>query len=123
MLAERLQLESEEERPHERPGHFSAVVKPRRARRAQWVFGSWHEHELSLRRRALEQLVRAARISERHALRDDRVDLALTEQPEQRAEVLAEPLRVAGRSEEHTSELQSLTNLVCRLLLEKKKKK
>src|SRR5262249_6116283 len=28
-----------------------------------------------------------------------------------------------GRSEEHTSELQSLTNLVCRLLLEKKKTK
>src|SRR5437016_8413629 len=31
--------------------------------------------------------------------------------------------RVQERSEEHTSELQSLTNLVCRLLLEKKKKK
>src|SRR5437016_11828357 len=30
--------------------------------------------------------------------------------------------RHAGRSEEHTSELQSLTNLVCRLLLEKKNK-
>src|SRR5438093_5553873 len=30
---------------------------------------------------------------------------------------------VLGRSEEHTSELQSLTNLVCRLLLEKKNKK
>src|SRR5262249_62421411 len=29
--------------------------------------------------------------------------------------------RPAARSEEHTSELQSLTNLVCRLLLEKKK--
>src|SRR5437016_7798878 len=28
----------------------------------------------------------------------------------------------AERSEEHTSELQSLTNLVCRLLLEKKKR-
>src|SRR5437016_10246062 len=28
-----------------------------------------------------------------------------------------------ARSEEHTSELQSLTNLVCRLLLEKKKQK
>src|SRR5438093_8091559 len=28
--------------------------------------------------------------------------------------------RPARRSEEHTSELQSLTNLVCRLLLEKK---
>src|SRR5438093_12940040 len=32
------------------------------------------------------------------------------------------PVQVhVGRSEEHTSELQSLTNLVCRLLLEKKK--
>src|ERR1019366_10686928 len=30
---------------------------------------------------------------------------------------------LAQRSEEHTSELQLLTNLVCRLLLEKKKKK
>src|SRR5438270_2278003 len=29
---------------------------------------------------------------------------------------------VAERSEEHTSELQSQSNLVCRLLLEKKKK-
>src|SRR5256885_9145929 len=35
-----------------------------------------------------------------------------------------EPLvmRFDGRSEEHTSELQSPCNLVCRLLLEKKKK-
>src|SRR5438093_6578230 len=32
------------------------------------------------------------------------------------------PRRRSRRSEEHTSELQSLTNLVCRLLLEKKKK-
>src|SRR2546427_8416870 len=31
--------------------------------------------------------------------------------------------RLAPRSEEHTSELQSQSNLVCRLLLEKKKKK
>src|SRR5256885_4943374 len=30
--------------------------------------------------------------------------------------------RLMGRSEEHTSELQSPCNLVCRLLLEKKKK-
>src|SRR5438067_11750231 len=34
--------------------------------------------------------------------------------------VLAAPVR--GRSEEHTSELQSRFDLVCRLLLEKKKK-
>src|SRR5437016_11969061 len=31
-------------------------------------------------------------------------------------------LYVLNRSEEHTSELQSLTSLVCRLLLEKKKR-
>src|SRR2546425_4098894 len=31
--------------------------------------------------------------------------------------------RGAGRSEEHTSELQSLAYLVCRLLLEKKKQR
>src|SRR5438046_8180863 len=31
------------------------------------------------------------------------------------------PAETPERSEEHTSELQSLTNLVCRLLLEKKK--
>src|SRR5438046_4754394 len=33
------------------------------------------------------------------------------------------PQSLEGRSEEHTSELQSLTNLVCRLLLEKKKER
>src|SRR5438093_7882692 len=32
-------------------------------------------------------------------------------------------VELRARSEEHTSELQSLTNLVCRLLLEKKKNK
>src|SRR5262249_60934952 len=36
---------------------------------------------------------------------------------------LARALAIEPRSEEHTSELQSLTNLVCRLLLEKKKNK
>src|SRR5688572_31268384 len=33
------------------------------------------------------------------------------------------PVQVHHRSEEHTSELQSQSNLVCRLLLEKKKTK
>src|SRR5690242_20805759 len=32
------------------------------------------------------------------------------------------PIPLSNRSEEHTSELQSHVNLVCRLLLEKKKK-
>src|SRR5688572_20192600 len=36
---------------------------------------------------------------------------------------LVESIRWLYRSEEHTSELQSQSNLVCRLLLEKKKKK
>src|SRR5205823_14146682 len=41
-----------------------------------------------------------------------------------RGELVGAELRVIGRrSEEHTSELQSLAYLVCRLLLEKKKKK
>src|SRR5256885_12973148 len=35
---------------------------------------------------------------------------------------LADRARTHSRSEEHTSELQSPCNLVCRLLLEKKKK-
>src|SRR5256885_12395715 len=38
------------------------------------------------------------------------------------ARILAPPTKLALRSEEHTSELQSPCNLVCRLLLEKKKK-
>src|SRR2546427_12792757 len=40
-----------------------------------------------------------------------------------REPLLAAIKRGAPRSEEHTSELQSQSNLVCRLLLEKKKKK
>src|SRR5688572_32019495 len=49
--------------------------------------------------------------------------------PPQRVDVVDEQDRVADddprehRSEEHTSELQSQSNLVCRLLLEKKKTK
>src|SRR5438270_7173477 len=58
-----------------------------------------------------------------------------TVQHEERAKALSAKLNIqvgtdnaaaakdADRSEEHTSELQSQSNLVCRLLLEKKKKK
>src|SRR2546429_6730748 len=42
--------------------------------------------------------------------------------PPDRARKTVEPLAVEFRSEEHTSELQSRLHLVCRLLLEKKKK-
>src|SRR2546426_5213925 len=44
-------------------------------------------------------------------------------EPARRLRALADPSRLEPqRSEEHTSELQSPCNLVCRLLLEKKKK-
>src|SRR2546427_8625536 len=43
-------------------------------------------------------------------------------QRELRAHTLGTTFRALARSEEHTSELQSQSNLVCRLLLEKKKK-
>src|SRR5690606_42013635 len=52
----------------------------------------------------------------------EQAELALREQVAGEVAVLV-GVRGAGRSEEHTSELQSRENLVCRLLLEKKKKK
>src|SRR5256885_12331791 len=48
------------------------------------------------------------------------VEPPLTEYPGGHAAACHHPL---NRSEEHTSELQSPCNLVCRLLLEKKKKR
>src|SRR5438094_6151043 len=42
---------------------------------------------------------------------------------EAKAEFAERPQPVSARSEEHTSELQSPYDLVCRLLLEKKKEK
>src|SRR5688572_31793393 len=54
-------------------------------------------------------------------LRHPRLDLPRA-RPEGRADHAGDRCRHV-RSEEHTSELQSQSNLVCRLLLEKKKKK
>src|SRR5688572_31592868 len=48
---------------------------------------------------------------------------APTAMPKVRPERNGIAVGAATRSEEHTSELQSQSNLVCRLLLEKKKKK
>src|SRR5438046_1955825 len=50
---------------------------------------------------------------------DKHIDEALAPYQEQ-CQALQQIPGVSRRSEEHTSELQSLTNLVCRLLLEKK---
>src|SRR3989441_1916982 len=55
----------------------------------------------------------------RHGLRSRRAAERWSYRPAGRSRRAALP---GGRSEEHTSELQSLAYLVCRLLLEKKKK-
>src|SRR2546430_12092860 len=58
--------------------------------------------------------------AEHHARRGDEQDDDERRRPHQPPRRRPEALR--ERSEEHTSELQSQSNLVCRLLLEKKKK-
>src|SRR2546426_9191464 len=60
------------------------------------------------------------------SLRDERGDRAPVVAPHARTEAIEDAgdprvHAVRARSEEHTSELQSPCNLVCRLLLEKKK--
>src|SRR5437016_10999362 len=50
---------------------------------------------------------------------DDFAGLQYTDEQKARIDQIHQDMK--SRSEEHTSELQSLTNLVCRLLLEKKK--
>src|SRR5690348_17996969 len=68
-----------------------------------------------------EMLV-AGQLFEDRARGRDRVRAEEERQPGQ-ARRRDEPERERLRSEEHTSELQSPVHLVCRLLLEKKKKK
>src|SRR5262249_57821918 len=63
------------------------------------------DRSCSMRGGSLPQARRAVRVILDHLGPDDAIQLFAFD-----------------RSEEHTSELQSLTNLVCRLLLEKKKK-
>src|SRR2546426_9097793 len=51
----------------------------------------------------------------------DRAEVVLSALPHGISGRYVQEARAVGRSEEHTSELQSPCNLVCRLLLEKKK--
>src|SRR5438046_6977667 len=74
------------------------------------LFPTRRSSDLGLRLARLVHNARAAR----------RRDVAL--QLDHERVVPRDVQRLERRSEEHTSELQSLTNLVCRLLLEKKKK-
>src|SRR3712207_9293535 len=54
---------------------------------------------------------------------DDEAPAAVDPVQQRRPGVGCEPTDLVGRSEEHTSELQSRQYLVCRLLLEKKNRK
>src|SRR5687767_15626400 len=72
---------------------------------------------LQLQQQKLEQQVVKLDTQARQALAGGREDLART------ALERKQFAQTELRSEEHTSELQSLAYLVCRLLLEKKKKK
>src|SRR5437899_9303697 len=75
------------------------------------LFRSFIHREKAHRRAILRRHIRNRRaISERKRCRAFAV-------------ILDEGAASLSRSEEHTSELQSLRHLVCRLLLEKKKKK
>src|SRR2546430_6856104 len=56
------------------------------------------------------------------AQQDTRTEDRVRVERRESAEQGLQPVGMGVRSEEHTSELQSQSNLVCRLLLEKKKK-
>src|SRR2546430_5957821 len=76
------------------------------------------------RARPRRDRVRARRRRDRVV--DDQVDghaYAPPMQPGRPEQGFEDPVLGGLRSEEHTSELQSQSNLVCRLLLEKKKKR
>src|SRR2546427_5653362 len=98
--------------------------------------GRWSTEEspagvLRIDRRALcrgqiEQIdLRHARLRNPQRLSGTEHEPVDPDRAEQRLEVIfrgaPDPAHVPPRSEEHTSELQSQSNLVCRLLLEKKK--
>src|SRR5438034_7652666 len=96
--------------PQAKPSRdWLAHVQTARARHKirQWISREEHEKSLELGQEILAREVRRRRLQAPDA---ERLERAATE------------LSVGtARSEEHTSELQSHSDLVCRLLLEKKK--
>src|SRR6266404_6864993 len=102
--------------------HLLALEPAPGAHRAVAGHGGGHMHEAALARQRLVPL--------RHVLGEIAHECAGVDLAKERGGLAhgdrAGPERLDGkpvaRSEEHTSELQSLAYLVCRLLLEKKKK-
>src|SRR5690606_40697913 len=79
-----------------------------------------HPAAEGLRRAQPRQPVRAGRLHRAHHEGARRAGAARAQAHDRRGALRRDAL--PDRSEEHTSELQSRENLVCRLLLEKKKK-
>src|SRR2546430_9951350 len=71
--------------------------------------------------RSLRDAIRTRAIADPGRAAVQRVEEARERGPVRRGAADAPGVLVVHRSEEHTSELQSQSNLVCRLLLEKKK--
>src|SRR5262249_62280897 len=84
-----------------------------------------HLHSFPTRRSSdLTRINDAIRVPRVRLIDDDGAQLGIKTSDEARDYAYGKNLDLGTvRSEEHTSELQSLTNLVCRLLLEKKKTK
>src|SRR2546425_9393257 len=92
-----------------------------------FTLGSGHRVDdgLDALESALVHLRILGEVSERPEFREHADDLLERAHLAQLAQLIAKVFErelVPSRSEEHTSELQSLAYLVCRLLLEKKKK-
>src|SRR5207244_12753590 len=91
--------------PQPAPSPYTTLFRSRHTRRADGTFSSrWH------RSRAV---LRVARPRSRTSVPGRRITVS---------QLSADDRLAIHRSEEHTSELQSPDHLVCRLLLEKKKK-
>src|SRR5688572_32573058 len=83
-----------------------------------------HRGDARLRKAGQDRAALAGEHEQRGRLPPDRLVVLLAGQRQLRGVAARRLLDLAlARSEEHTSELQSQSNLVCRLLLEKKNKK
>src|SRR5947207_6154322 len=89
---------------------------PRPPRSTLFPYTTLFRSVLDLRGGQRRAAVRERAVAARAALSDRHVCQSLPAEQRQRH------LHARARSEEHTSELQSHSDLVCRLLLEKKKK-
>src|SRR3989454_4352816 len=106
-------------RPH--PARVQAARQQGQAPRRRLRIS--HDSHGGDRRRRVRDAPRQPARQHRQDGHDGRAARAATRAEAPRAAAGATRHPAQGRSEEHTSELQSPCNLVCRLLLEKKKKK